>query len=203
MEPVTLTTERLFLRPFAPSDAAAVHAACQEPDIPRWTTLPSPYGLEDAEQFVGSTAPEGWRTDTGYSFAVVSRADGSLVGAMSLIRLALLRAPERQAEIGYWTAREHRGKGYTAEAAREVVRWAFADLGVERMEWLAEAGNVGSRAVARKVGFRMEGTLRAKLIHQGTRRDAWIGALLPSDLPPAPAAGPSVRDATPYLPYPG
>ncbi|AJT66736.1 Putative ribosomal N-acetyltransferase YdaF [Streptomyces lydicus] len=134
---------------------------------------------------------------------MVSRADGSLVGAMSLIRLALLHAPERQAELGYWTAREHRGNGYTAEAAREVVRWAFADLGVERMEWLAEVGNEGSRAVARKVGFRMEGTLRAKLIHQGTRRDAWIGALLPSDLPAAPAAGPSVRDTTPYLPYPG
>lgn len=206
MEHVTLTTERLVLRPFEPADAAAVHAACQEPDIPRWTSIPSPYRLQDAERFVGTVVPEGWRDDTSYSFAVLARADGSLVGAMGLVRLDRLRTPERQAELGYWTAREHRGEGYTVEAARAVVRWAFRDLGVERMEWVAEAGNEGSRAVARKVGFRMEGTLRAKLIHAGTRRDAWIGSLLPSDLPEAPgppgSTGMPVPDPTPCIPYP-
>ncbi|UQA95128.1 GNAT family N-acetyltransferase [Streptomyces halobius] len=207
MEYVTLTTERLVLRPFEPGDAAAVHAACQEPDIPRWTSVPSPYRLQDAEQFVGTAAPEGWRDDIAYPFAVLSQEDGSLVGAMGLVRLAQLRTPERQAELGYWTAKEHRGKGYTVEAARAVVRWAFRDLGVERMEWHAEAGNHGSRAVALKVGFRMEGTQRAKLIHEGARRDVWTGALLPSDLPeppePSGSAGAPVSDATLYLPYPG
>ncbi|MFE7613644.1 GNAT family N-acetyltransferase [Streptomyces celluloflavus] len=204
MEPLTLTTDRLVLRPFEPSDAAAVHAACQEPDIPRWTSVPSPYGLQDAERFVGTASSEGWRDDTTYGFAVTTKADGSLVGAMALVRLAQLRTPERQAELGYWTTKEHRGQGYTAEAARAVARWAFRDLGVERLEWLAEAGNHGSRAVARKVGFQMEGTLRARLLHEGTRRDCWIGSLLPSDLPePSGAARTAGGDTTPYLPYPG
>ncbi|MEV7471575.1 GNAT family N-acetyltransferase [Streptomyces kronopolitis] len=213
MKPVTLTTERLVLRPFEPSDAPAVHAACQEPDIPRWTSVPSPYGVEDAERFVGTVVPEGWRDDTTYNFAVVSRADGSLVGAMGLVRLARLRTPERQAELGYWTAREHRGRGYTVEAARAVLRWAFRDLGVERLEWHAEAGNEGSRAVARRLGFHMEGTLRAQLVREGIRRDVWIGSLLPSDPPGGPGAagvagasgvaGDGRPDATPYLPYPG
>lgn len=207
MKPVTLTTERLVLRSFEPSDAPAVHAACQEPDIPRWTSVPSPYGVEDAEQFVGTVVPEGWRDDTTYNFAVASRADGSLVGAMGLVRLARLHTPERQAELGYWTAKEHRGRGYTVEAARAVLRWAFRDLGVERLEWHAEAGNEGSRAVARKLGFHMEGTLRAQLVREGIRRDVWIGSLLPSDLPgesgASGSAAPGAPDATPYLPYPG
>ncbi|WP_043264579.1 GNAT family N-acetyltransferase [Streptomyces sp. CT34] len=204
MKPVTLSTERLLLRPFEPADAAAVHTACQDPEIPRWTSVPSPYGRADAERFVGTVAPEGWRDDTTYTFAVVTRAGGSLVGSMGLVRLTQLRSPERQAELGYWTAREHRGKGYTAEAARAVLRWAFRDLGVERMEWLAEAGNEGSWAVARKVGFQREGTLRAKLVAAGTRRDLWIGSLLPSDLPPeaAPSGAPAA-DRTPYLPHRG
>ncbi|WP_078872445.1 GNAT family N-acetyltransferase [Streptomyces sp. NRRL S-337] len=221
MKPVTLTTERLVLRPFEPSDAPAVYAACQDPDIPRWTAVPSPYGLRDAEQFVGTAVPEGWRDDTAYTFAVVSRADGSLIGSMGLVRLTQLRAPERQAELGYWTAKEHRGRGYTVEAARAVLRWAFGELGVERMEWLAEAGNEGSRAVARKLGFHMEGTLRAKLVHEGTRRDVWIGSLLPYDLTGHPydlagetdtADGTEAADTgergrpaagtTPYLPCP-
>ncbi|WP_435604651.1 GNAT family N-acetyltransferase [Streptomyces sp. bgisy130] len=216
MEPVTLTTERLMLRPFELSDAPAVHAACQVPDIQRWTGVPSPYGLADAEQFTGTAVPEGWRNDTAYDFAVVTRADGALVGAMGLVSLARLRTPERQAELGFWTAQERRRQGYTVEAAHAVLRWAFRDLGVERLEWHAEAGNEGSRAVARKLGFRMEGTLRAKRVHRGTRRDVWIGALLPSDLVdladladlagetgPSGSRVPAARDTTPYLPYPG
>ncbi|MGW1379003.1 GNAT family N-acetyltransferase [Streptomyces sp. NPDC002446] len=209
MKPVTLTTERLVLRPFEPSDAPAVHAACQEPDIPRWTSVPSPYSHQHAEQFVGTIAPDGWRDDTSYNFAVVTKADGSLVGAMGLVRLDHLRTPERQAELGYWTAKEQRGRGYTVEAARAVLRWAFDDLGVERMEWLAEAGNDGSWAVARKLGFQREGTLRAKLLHEGTRRDVWIGSLLPSDLSDLSdlsgeeLGASAVREATPYLPYRG
>lgn len=111
MKPVTLTTERLVLRPFDASDAPAVYAACQEPDIPRWTTVPSPYRREDAEQFTGTVVPEGWRHDTAYHFAVVTRAEGALVGAMGLVRLDRLRTPERQAELGYWTAKAQRGRG--------------------------------------------------------------------------------------------
>ncbi|MFI1973033.1 GNAT family N-acetyltransferase [Streptomyces cinnamoneus] len=194
MEPISLKTDRLVLRPFAPSDAPAVHAACQEPDIPRYTSAPSPYTPEHARVFVEDTCPKGWREDSLYTFGLFTRDDAQrLVGSMCLVRLAL-STPERQAELGYWTAKEQRGRGYTVEAAREVVRWSFADLGVERMEWYAEAGNEASRAVALKIGFRMEGTMRAKIPYNGTRRDAWVGSLLPSDLGlPTDAA---------YLPFP-
>ncbi|MGW1840464.1 GNAT family N-acetyltransferase [Streptomyces sp. BBFR2] len=198
MRPVTLTTERLLLRPFRPSDAPAVYAACQDPDIPRWTSVPSPYTLLDAEHFTGAFSPQGWSQDTDLSFAVLTRDAEVLVGAVGLVRLDRLRTPERQAELGYWTTREQRGKGYTAEAAAAVVRWAFRDLGVERLEWRAEAGNHGSWAVARRTGFHREGTLRGELVREGTRRDVWLGSLLPSDLPDTPGEG---ARRTPYLPY--
>jgi RimJ/RimL family protein N-acetyltransferase len=180
MEPVTLTTERLVLRVLEDRDIDALHAACQDPEIPRWTPVPSPYLREHAESFVRETSAHGWRDDTMYNFGVFTH-EGALVSSMGLVRLASLYTAARQAELGYWTAREHRGRGYTVEAARAVIGWAFDELGVERLEWVAEAGNVPSRAVAQRLGFTMEGTLRAKIVHQGTRRDAWIGALLPSD----------------------
>jgi RimJ/RimL family protein N-acetyltransferase len=167
MEPTTLITEQLILRPFEPADTDAVYAACQDPEIPRWTSVPSPYTREHAVGFVAQTCPDGWRDDRLYNFAVTAKDDGRLVGSMGLVRLELLRAPQRQAELGYWTVKEARGRGYTAQAASAVVRWAFEELGVERLEWLAEAGNNGSRAVALKTGF---------------RRDLWAGSLLPSDL---------------------
>jgi RimJ/RimL family protein N-acetyltransferase len=193
MEPTTLSTERLLLRPLEPADTDAVHAACQDPQISRWTSVPSTYTRERAAEFVGKINPAGWREDTTYNFGVFTRDGGALVGSMGLLRLQQLAAPHRQAELGYWTAKEQRGKGYTVESARAVCAWAFDVLAVERIEWIAEAGNEGSRAVALKLGFVMEGTARAKLVHEGTRRDTWNGSLLPSDW--------SRPQETPYLPY--
>ncbi|MFG1805816.1 GNAT family N-acetyltransferase [Streptomyces sp. NPDC049040] len=193
MQPITLTTGRLLLRALESSDVDAVQAACQDPDIPRWTTVPSPYTRAHAADFVERISVEGWRDDTLYNFGVFTRENGVLVGSMGLVRLAQLPAPGRQAELGYWTAKEQRGKGYTAEAGRAVCDWAFAALGVERLEWFAEAGNEGSRAVALRIGFVMEGTVRAKIVQHGTRRDAWSASLLPSDL--------GRESATAYLPH--
>ncbi|MFC4036338.1 GNAT family N-acetyltransferase [Streptomyces polygonati] len=193
MEPITLTTDRLLLRPLEPADAQAVYAACQDPEIPRWTSVPSPYALANATDFIGRICVEGWRDDTLFNFGVFTRATGDLVGSMGLLRLGRLPAPDHQAELGYWTAEEQRGKGYTVEAARAACDWAFETLAVERIEWYAEAGNEGSRAVALRLGFVMEGTIRAKIIKEGTRRDAWSGSLLPSDW--------GRPTASAYLPY--
>lgn len=193
MEPVTLTTERLLMRPLGPGDAAAVFRACQDPDIPRWTPVPSPYTEAHAREWIGTTAPDGWRGDTIYTFGVFTHDGGHLVGTMALVHVENL-ARLRQAELGYWTAKEHRGRGLTVEAGREACRWGFTDLGVERIEWRAEAGNTASRAVALRIGFRMEGVARSSLLHNGTRRDAWSAALLPSDW--------DLPQSTPYLPHP-
>ncbi|MER8090603.1 GNAT family N-acetyltransferase [Streptomyces sp. NPDC058316] len=178
MEPITLTTERLLLRPFAGGDADEIHAACQDPDIQRWTVVPSPYSHADAEFFAEKQSPGGWHDDSAYDFAVVLRGSGALVGAVGIIRRNL----PGTYEVGFWTAREHRGRGYTSEAVLAAARWTFTSLGGDRLEWRAEVGNGPSRAVALRTGFRMEGEQRSGLLNKGVRRDAWIGALIPSDL---------------------
>lgn len=187
MEPVTLTTERLILRVFTPADTDETYEACQDADIQRWTTVPSPYTRADAEGFVGRMVPDGWRHDTEYTFAVRPRGGGPLVAAASL------HHPRSGAwEVGFWTAKEHRGSGYMTETVLALARWAFTDLGCNRLEWRAEVGNTGSRAVAEKAGFVMEGTLRGALLNKATLRDCWVGALLPSDL--------GMASLQPYLP---
>jgi RimJ/RimL family protein N-acetyltransferase len=189
MEPTTLTTERLTLATFTPEDADEVHTICQDPDIQRWTTVPSPYGRQDAEFFLNRVVPDGWRDDTEYSFAVRLREGGPVLAA------AGLHHPRSGTwEVGFWTAKEHRGRGYMTEAVLALARWAFTELGCTRLEWRAEVGNVGSRATAEKAGFTVEGTLRAALPNKGVLRDTWVGALLPSDL--------GLPSSLPYLPDP-
>ncbi|GGO97357.1 GNAT family N-acetyltransferase [Wenjunlia tyrosinilytica] len=194
MEPVTLATDRLLLRPFGPADADEVLRACQNADIQRWTTVPSPYERRHAEGFVSEISPNGWRDETLFNFGTFTKDRGELVSSVGLVGVGGLRTEGRTAEIGFWTAKEQRGHGYTVEAVLAVARWTFTALGADRLEWYAEVGNEGSRAVAVKAGFTMEGTLRSRLVHRGTRRDAWTGSLLPSDL--------SLPGRTPYVPSP-
>ncbi|OIV37573.1 hypothetical protein BIV57_10230 [Mangrovactinospora gilvigrisea] len=177
MDTTELRTARLRLRPFVSADVPAIHAACQDAEIQRWTTVPSPYALSDAENFVETLCPKQWAENTAFTFGVFTEdAQRSLVGAMGL----MAHEPGRL-EIGFWTAAEQRGRGYTAEAARAVCDWAFTELRAWRVEWLAVAGNQGSRAVAEKAGFVFEGTLRGGRLHRRTPTDMWIAGLLPGD----------------------
>ncbi|MGW2044070.1 GNAT family N-acetyltransferase [Streptomyces sp. NPDC001858] len=187
-EPVTLTTARLVLRPLGPQDADAVYTAAQDPDIQRWTTIPSPYLPEHAQSFTELLAPEGWATGAMFTFGVFL-PDGSLTGLLSLTMRSL-----GTAEVGFWAAKEHRGRGYTTEATRTASHWAFTTLRVDRVEWRAEIGNTASRAVAENAGFTLEGTLRSAINNKGVRRDCWLASLLPSDL--------GLPSTAPYLPAP-
>ncbi|MEU0949729.1 GNAT family N-acetyltransferase [Streptomyces canus] len=177
MEPVTLTTDRLLLRPPTPQDTETVLAAVQDPDILRWTTIPSPYLVEHAQSFTEQLAPAGWANDTMFTWGLFLPEGEDLVGM-----LGLTMRSAGTAEIGYWATKEHRGNGYVTEAVRAASRWAFTELSIDRVEWRAEVGNQPSLAVAERAGFVVEGVLRSGIAHQGVRRDCWVGALLPSDL---------------------
>ncbi|MER5520948.1 GNAT family N-acetyltransferase [Streptomyces sp. NPDC048254] len=188
MEPVTLTTPRLLLRTVGPQDTEAVYTAVQDPDIQRWTTIPSPYLPEHARNFTEQMVPDGWSESSMFTFGVFPPT-GELAGMLALTMRSL-----GVAEVGFWTAKEHRGRGYTTEATLAAARWGFTRLAIDRVEWRAEVGNQGSRAVAERAGFTIEGTLRSALNNKGVRRDCWVGSLLPSDL--------GLPSAAPYLPTP-
>lgn len=186
MEPVTLTTDRLVLRTVGPHDTQAVYDAVQDPDIQRWTTVPSPYLPEHASGFTEELVPDGWAQGSMFTFGVFLTG-GELAGMLGLTMRSL-----GVAEVGFWAAKERRGHGYVTEATLTSCRWIFTQVGVDRVEWRAEVGNHASRAVAERAGFTMEGTLRSAINNKGVRRDCWVGSLLPSDL--------GLPSTAPYLP---
>ncbi|MFK3980974.1 GNAT family N-acetyltransferase [Micromonospora sp. NPDC050397] len=179
VKPVEIVEDDLLLRPWAPTDAADVHRACQDPDIRRWTSVPSPYLLEHAEGFVTEIAPTAWADDTGAHFAVCDAATGELLGSCGLVSID---RSLRSAEVGYWTAPWARGAGIATRATRVIARWAFREVGLRRLVWQAEVGNHASRLVALRAGFRIEGELRLATPHPLGSADGWIGSLLPGDL---------------------
>jgi [ribosomal protein S5]-alanine N-acetyltransferase len=92
-------------------------------------------------------------------------------------------------EIGYWIAREHRGHGYAAEAIEVLVRAAYRDLGVHRIEARIFTANHRSRRVAERAGFRYEGRIRDEVWKDDRWRSVLLFARLASD--PGPARGSS------------
>ncbi|MDG4817615.1 GNAT family N-acetyltransferase [Micromonospora sp. WMMD956] len=192
VEPVELTEDGLLLRPWRTADADAVHRACQDPDIQRWTTVPRPYLPEHARAFVGEISAGDWRAGTRAPFAVCDAATGELLASCGLVSVD--RTTD-SGEVGYWVAPWARGRGVATRATRAVARWAFDALGLRRLIWQAEIGNHASRLAALRAGFRVSGELRLADPSPGGRREGWVGSLFPEDLPAPGDAGPAGPDS--------
>jgi RimJ/RimL family protein N-acetyltransferase len=152
----TLADGEIGVRPLAPGDVPALVAACQDPEIPRWTRVPSPYLREDAERFLAIAASEA-AAGLGVALAVCD-ADDRLIGTIGLMELDRARG---YGEIGYWTAAAARGRGAAQRAVALVRDWAQAELGVTTIEILAHRDNRPSQLVAERAGFADTGELRS------------------------------------------
>jgi RimJ/RimL family protein N-acetyltransferase len=163
------------LRAWRDSDVDAIVAACQDPEIVRWTRVPEQYGEVDAQAYLleryhamhaGATAP----------FAIVSSADlDRLLGSIAILRLTW---EHRRGEVGYWLAAEARGQGHATRALRLITRWAFEALELERLDLLAATGNRASQEVAERAGFTREAVLRSYMVGKDGRQDMVAYGLL-------------------------
>jgi RimJ/RimL family protein N-acetyltransferase len=164
---VRLEDAEIALRPIGEDDIPAMVAACQDPEIPRWTRVPSPYTENDARAFLSRAA--------GVS-AILDASTGEFLGTVGWWWVA------DNVQLGYWVKREARGRGVATRALRLVSEWAFAALGACRLQLLAEPANAASQRVAEKAGFHREALLRSYVELKGRRRDAYMYALLRDDL---------------------
>ena len=170
-----LRDDVVTLRPWSMGDAAAITHACQDAEIPRWTTVPTPYTEADARGWLEIVTGPG--IEDQLNFAVTRTDDGSLIGSMSLwiVKPGVV-------EFGYWAAPEARGQGHIPRALRLLARWTLGELRAPRLQLGTFPGNRASERVAEKLGFSSEGVLRSYMDQRGERRDVRIWSLLPGEL---------------------
>ncbi|MFD5448781.1 MULTISPECIES: GNAT family N-acetyltransferase [unclassified Streptomyces] len=157
----------------------------QDPDFQRWNTPLRPMSdLRAARESLRARARD---ADEGRSasFRITDGADGTTLGHVGVNEINL---PLKLARVGYWVLPGARGRGVATRALLLASRWAFAELGVHRLELGHAVGHDASCRVAERSGYRYEGTMRDALFEAGRHdafRDAHLHARLATDAEPA------------------
>ena len=144
------------LRPPTAGDVDAITEACQDPEIPRWTRVPSPYTRAHAVDFVERSVRM-WDQGTDAPFVVVDAESGVLLGAIGVHRFG---GEDGGPEVGYWLGHSARGRGVATRALRLVSDWVCGALGL-RLLLQADVRNTASRCVAEKARFSYVGEAKA------------------------------------------
>ncbi|WP_306188592.1 GNAT family N-acetyltransferase [Streptomyces sp. MK5] len=185
---VSISTERLVLRPFEESDIEAFAEMMNDELVTAWTSVPHPYTEADARAWITERAPAERAEGRGIVFAVDEFLTQRLVGT---VHLSNTDWRVRSTEIAYVVAPWARGEGYASEAALATAQWVFQDRGFERLELRTAADNTASQQVAQKIGCISEGVLRGAWMARAkngdgewtdVRTDLIVWSLLPEDL---------------------
>ncbi|MFF4246433.1 GNAT family N-acetyltransferase [Streptomyces sp. NPDC001822] len=168
------TPEGLVLRHWRSGDAPAVLRAFAAEEMARQAAGPVTTTAEALDWIAARAAERD--AGSGFSWAVVR--DGAAVGTVAVNAVSHIHDT---GWVSYWTTRSARGSGVAAAGVRELARWAFAGLGLHRLELGHRTDNPASCAVALRAGFAPEGIERARLRYGSERYDVERHARLATD----------------------
>jgi len=145
-----IETPRLLLRPWVEEDAEELYRYAKDSAVGPAAGWPVHTSVENSRQIIREvlSAPE--------TYAVVLKETGLPVGSIGIIAPLAAHtdiAPEER-EIGYWIGVPYWGRGLIPEAVRAVLRRCFEELGCTAVWCSYYDGNVKSRRVQEKCGFR-------------------------------------------------
>jgi RimJ/RimL family protein N-acetyltransferase len=161
-----LAADGVVLRVRDDGDASWITQACNDPDIARF--------------IVGTPPPRRWSSATEAEFVI---ADAARAEPLGLVSLRIADGDPGLAAVGYWLRPEARGRGAATVAVQLIARWAFNEVGVQRLELTTAPENVASQRVAERAGFTCEGVLRGLVATKTNgRQDTVMFSLLPVDL---------------------
>ena len=155
-----LETPRLILRPWNESDAEECYKYARDPQvgpIAGWM----PHMNVDYSLMVIKDVLMVRET-----YAITSKETSLPIGSISLHFDSDLAHGEHEAEMGYWLGVPYWGCGIMTEAGNELLRHAFEDLRLKRVWAGYYEGNVKSKRVQEKLGFKYQWTSNQLFVHQ-------------------------------------
>lgn len=144
-----LQTKRLVLRPWSETDAESLYEYAKDADVGPIAGWPPHTSVEESLNVIRNvfTSAE--------CYAVCEKGSNRAIGAMELKLNGHTDMTERddECELGYWLGKPFWGRGYIPEAATELIRHGFEDLGMTTIWCGYYDGNIKSKRVQEKIGF--------------------------------------------------
>jgi RimJ/RimL family protein N-acetyltransferase len=147
-----LTTDRLLVRSWEVEDAKAALAIYGAAEVTRWLT-PAMGQVDDVAAM--RSLLEAWIAEQPEQlpprgrWAVQLRDTGEVIGGLAI---RLLPPYEEDLELSWQLRPEAWGKGYAAEAARALARWAFTQ-DIDELFAVARPNNTRAIGTARRIGM--------------------------------------------------
>ena len=145
-----LETNRLILRRWEESDAENLYEYAKDPDVGSIAGWPPHRSVAESLEVIRNVF------NGAEAYAICFKSDGKAIGAIELKLNGHTDLTERddECELGYWLGKPFWGKGIMPEAAREMLRHAFEDLGMQKVWCGYYDGNTKSKRVQEKCGFK-------------------------------------------------
>jgi RimJ/RimL family protein N-acetyltransferase len=160
-------TARLILRPWRASDIAPNTAMLGDPGTARFIAVDGKPVTDELNGWRNAAVMAGhWALYGAGMFVVEEKSSGQFTG-----RVGPWFPPGWPGfEVGWGIAKEYRGRGYAAEAARAAIDWVFANFEIDRITHCIDLENDASRRVALRLGARKDGEIDLF----GHRADVWV-----------------------------
>lgn len=145
---VRLETERLILRNFTLQDTQRVYELAKDKQISDTTTLPYPYELKHAKQWIEKHETQRLNGEC-LQFAICLKSTQEIIGCISYI----FGTDQFRAELGYWIGVPYWGNSYCTEAVGKLIDYAFNELKLTKLTAHYMAHNASSGKVMKKCGM--------------------------------------------------
>jgi RimJ/RimL family protein N-acetyltransferase len=166
----TIHHGQFTLRPLSDTDIEAIYQSCQDPLIPKYTTVPDHYTMELAQDFVRGKTPRLFEERKAIHWALTISKDVhpsayKVNGETFLGPFSIHSIEEHNhiGEIGYWLNKDVRGHGYGSIGCKMVTTHAFETLGFRRLAGLVDSDNQASKKVLLNAGYEHEGLMKSRV----------------------------------------
>lgn len=169
-----LETKRLILRQWEDGDAQSLYTYARDPDVGLRAGWPAHASVEESLDIIRNVLR------CKESYAISLKQDGVAIGAIALKLKGNTDLTDKndECELGYWIGKPFWGQGLVPEAARELLRHAFEDIGMARVWCAYYEGNSKSKRVQEKLGFIYQWTskgVEVPLLHE--TRTEYVNAI--------------------------
>ena len=173
----TLETDRLILRKVHMMDAADMYAYGSNEEVSEFVTWDTHQSLADTKEFIHFIV-NNYENKQVAPWGIECKKNRKFIGTIDFVSWD---PRHKVAEIGYVLSKEYWGEGYMTEAAKEVVKFGFENMDLERIQARCLVENTGSARVMEKIGMTFEGISRKVTFTKGKHQDLKIYSILRHD----------------------